>query len=371
MKIDSIAAKVLDLAVEIQQIPAPTFDETRRGEFVLSKFRTAGLEEPQIDAVGNVYARLAGKSPGKPIVLSAHLDTVFPAGTNLQIRRDPDSVSGPGIGDNALGVAGLFGLLWLLESSAPLHRDLWLAANVGEEGLGNLCGMQAVVDRFQAQPTAYIVLEGMAYGSVYHRGLGVQRFRITATTGGGHSWINFGSPSAIHELARLVARIDAIEVPESPRCSYNVGVIQGGTSVNTIAAQATMELDLRSESGAALEELRQTVMTMVQDMNQTGSPGVDFQVTQIGQRPMGEIPADHPLTRLACHILEKQGITPRTDIGSTDANVPLSRGYPAICIGLTTGRGAHTTEEMIDTPPLVKGLAQLLKLVSGVDQMGE
>jgi tripeptide aminopeptidase len=366
----SLVNRVLDLALAIQQIPAPTFQEEKRAAFVRDQFLAEGLADVSIDPVGNVYARLprcplpAGVGETRPLVVTAHLDTVFPMTTPLEATREPERIAAPGIGDNSLGVAGLFGLVWALrqEALSPLPGDVWLAANVGEEGLGDLCGMKAVVARFDDQPAAYIVVEGMSLGRVYYRGLGVQRYRITVRTPGGHSWVDYGSPSAIHELASLVTRLNALILPEQPRTSLNVGIIQGGTSVNTIAAEAHLELDLRSEEKEKLGELIEQVEQLIAKSNQTF---VEVTADLIGQRPAGEISPEAPLVRLAMSCLEAQGLQPILNIGSTDANIPLSRGLPAICVGLTTGGGAHTTGEYILTQPLEQGLAQLVGLVTG------
>jgi tripeptide aminopeptidase len=367
----SLVDRVLDLALAIQKIPAPTFQEEKRASFVRDQFLAEGLADVSIDPVGNVYARLPGHSfptgmeQACPLVVTAHLDTVFPIPSPLEATREPGRIAAPGIGDNALGVAGLFGLVWALtqQDLSPLPGDVWLAANVGEEGLGDLRGMKAVVDRFGDQPAAYIVIEGMSLGRVYYRGLGVQRYRVTVRTPGGHSWVDYGSPSAIHELASLVTRLNALILPEQPRTTLNVGIIQGGTSVNTIAAEAHLELDLRSEEVRALAELIEQVEQLIAESNQTF---VEVTSDLIGQRPAGEISPDAPLVRLAMSCLEAQGLQPKLNIGSTDANIPLSRGLPAICIGLTTGGGAHTAGEYILTQPLGQGLAQLINVVRGV-----
>ena len=370
----SLADRVLDLALAIQQIPSPTFDEEKRAAFVRDQFLTEGLADVSIDPVGNVYARLprrpfpTGAGETRPLVVTAHLDTVFQVTTPLEATREPDRIAAPGIGDNSLGVAGLIGLVWALrqEGLSSLPGDVWLVANVGEEGLGDLRGMKAVVDRFGNQPAAYIAIEGMSLGRVYNRGLGVQRYRVTVRTPGGHSWVDYGSPSAIHELAALVTRLNAIILPEQPRTSLNVGIIQGGTSVNTIAAEAHLELDLRSEEVTALAELIDQVERLIAESNQTF---VEITADLIGQRPVGEISPDAPLVCLALSCLETQGLQPKLNIGSTDANIPLSRGLPAICIGLTTGGGTHTTSEYILTQPLEQGLAQLVDLVKGMYQL--
>ena len=372
---DVLVERVLEMAVGVQQVAAPTFAEGERAAFVQQRFAAEGLTEVSRDAVGNVYARLEGSGQARPLVVSAHLDTVFPAGTDLCLKHSAEKggmhrISGPGIGDNSLGVAGLFGLLWgLRQREMRLPGDLWLAANVGEEGLGDLAGMKAVVERFGAEPLAYIILEGMSLGQVYHRGLGVQRYRITARTAGGHSWVDHGRRSAVHELAALIVGLKGLALPEQPRSSLNVGVVAGGTSVNTIAAEAHLELDLRSEAPQTLQALAAQVEAMVQAANHPGADFVEMRAEIIGQRPAGEIPAGHPLVRLAVKTLEAQGCTPRLNIGSTDANVPLSRGLPAICLGLTVGGGAHTVGEYILTEPVAQGLGQLLAVVKGAYQL--
>jgi acetylornithine deacetylase/succinyl-diaminopimelate desuccinylase-like protein len=364
----ALIARVLDLAVAIQQIPAPPFGEAQRAAFLRERFLVEGLQDVSIDDIGNVYGRLPGQGQTRPLVVSAHLDTVFPYGTDLQVQREADKVFGPGIGDNSLGLAGLFGLLWALRQQngqAMLPGDLWLVGNVGEEGLGDLRGMRAVVDRFGDSVCAYVILEGMALGQIYHRGLGVQRYRITANTDGGHSWVDYGKPSAIHELCNLTTRLTALPVPAQPRSSLNVGVIAGGTSVNTIAAEAHLELDLRSENSMALSQLVRQVEALVSAANRAD---VVVTLELIGRRPAGKLASSHPLVRLAKRCLQAQGIRPNLTIGSTDANVPLSRGLPAICIGLSTGYGAHTVNEYIHVSPLFQGLAQLLALVEGIFQ---
>jgi len=358
-----LVERVSELAVAIQQIGAPTFEEGQRAKFVLARFQREGLKDVSIDEIGNVYARLPGDGIAPPLIISAHLDTVFPASTPLEVIRRDDWVCGPGIGDNSVGVASLFGLAWALrEERIELPGDLWLVGDVGEEGLGDLRGMRAVVARFGDQPLAYLILEGMALGQIYHRGLAVRRYRITAQTEGGHSWVDFGKPSAVHELAGLVTRLADLTLPTEPRTTLNVGVIAGGTTVNTIAAEAHLEVDLRSEMVDSLEGLVTELKALVRKANRSG---VRFKVEVIGDRPAGEIPPDHPLVRLAARSLVAIGIRPNLSIGSTDANIPLSLGLPAVCIGMVLGEGAHTQTEQIFIPSLAQGLRQLLINVRG------
>lgn len=377
----SLVDRLLKLAIDIQQIPAPTFNEAARSTFVRDRFWDEGLSDVTVDPLGNVFARIPGRGKAPSLVVSAHLDTVFPTNVDLKVVESGKRIKGPGIGDNAVGVAGLFGLLWQLrlckkvevisqinkgeyEIIKPLRStlpgDLWLVANVGEEGLGDLFGMRAVVERFGSEPRAYISLEGLALGQIYHQGLGVQRYRISTRTPGGHSWVDHGQPSAIHELAELVTRLAALPLPSHPRTSLNVGIISGGTSINTIASEAYLDLDLRSEDKQALTNLIREVERLVAESN---SGKVKTSLEVVGNRPAGEIHHRHPLVLMAMRALKEAGVEPCLNVGSTDANVPLSQGLPAICIGITTGGGAHTLEEYINTPPVLQGLEQLFQLV--------
>jgi tripeptide aminopeptidase len=390
VNLTKLISHLIDLAISIQQISAPTFHETKRAEFVCARFAQEGLSDVTMDESGNIYARLPGSGnhvepvseARKSLVVSAHLDTVFPSNVDLHYECEtengmeagtPTRIRGAGIGDNSLGVAALFGLVWALrERSLALPGDLWLVANVGEEGLGNLGGMKALVDRFNGgdshpetgnSPLAYVVLEGLALGQVYHRGLGVQRYRISIHTPGGHSWIDYGRPSAIHELSALSSHIAALQPPHSPRTTLNIGIISGGSSVNSIAADAMLELDLRSESAETLETMVWQVNKLVEVARK---PGVKVEMEIIGARPFGEIPPGHPLVVLAQDCLREVGIEPHLNTSSTDANLPLSRGLPSITIGLTSGGRAHTVHEFINIPPLEKGMEQLVGLVSRV-----
>jgi acetylornithine deacetylase/succinyl-diaminopimelate desuccinylase-like protein len=223
--------------------------------------------------------------------------------------------------------------------------------------------MRTVVDRFGADVTAYLVLEGMALGHVYHKAVGVRRYRITAQTQGGHSWSDYGLPSAVHELSKLIVQLMALKLPSRPRTTMNVGKINGGTSINVIPAEAWMELDLRSEGQAELAELVSGVEKLIEAANR---PDVRMEAEGIGSRPAGELPAEHPLIKLAQACLFEQGLSAVLTSGSTDANIPLSLGYPALVLGVSTGGGAHTKNEFIETAPLAQGLEQLARFVQQV-----
>ena len=371
-----IINNIIDLAIQIQQIPAPTFHESMRAEFVRGLFEKEGLKDVMIDEVGNVYGRWSEvenqKSKVKPLIISAHLDTVFPMDMDLSIKREDGRVYGIGIGDNSLGVAALVGLLWMLSknrsgrgtTNAPPPSeekgDIWFVANVGEEGLGNLHGMMAVVDRFGENVLAYLVLEGMALGYVYHKAVGVKRYRVTAKTRGGHSWSDYGQPSAVLELSRFIVDLTSLNLPSKPRTTMNVGKLQGGTSINVIPAEAWLELDLRSEGPDELAELIDRVERLIETASRAG---VSVEAEAIGERPAGQMSTDHPLIKLAQACLQEQGLDAMLTAGSTDANIPLSRGYPALVLGVTRGGGAHTKGEFINTEPIEQGMEHLMRFV--------
>jgi len=365
----AIINRLLDLAIQIQQIPAPTFQEAKRAEFVRDLFVKENLQDVSIDTVNNVYGRWTvdrgQRNSAMPLIISAHLDTVFPESTSLYVTREEGRIYGPGIGDNSLGVAALFGLIWMLrERRIELSYDIWFVANVCEEGLGDLRGMKAVVDRFGADAKAYLVVEGLAFGHVYHRGIGVRRYRVTARTAGGHSWSDYGQPSAVHEAAHLVTHITTLALPVNPRTTLNVGLIKGGTGVNVLASEATFDLDMRSESMDELNALIRQVEKIIQSADK---PDVKIEMEVIGQRPAGEISAHHPLVQLAQECLHELDISVTLTSGSTDANIPLSRGYPSLVLGITTGGGAHTVHEYIDTDPVQRGMKCLAEFVKRLE----
>lgn len=363
---NQIVNRILERAVAIQQIPSPTFGEKERAAFVQESFQLEGLQDISMDDAGNVLARLPG-GDAKPLVMSAHLDTVFQAGTDLRVKQDAERIQGPGIGDNSMGLAALFGVLWALSvRGRQLPGDLWLVANTGEEGLGDLRGMKAVVERFGAGVSGYLIVEGMALGHIYHRAVGVQRYRISARTAGGHAWSDYGQPSAVHELAALTTHITSLALPMTPRTTLNVGRISGGTSINVLASEASLELDMRSESPELLVELVGKVDALIQTANK---PGIHVEADSIGRRPAGDIPADHPLIQLALECTRAQGVEVNLIGGSTDANIPLSLGLPALVMGVTTGGGAHTIGEYMDVAPVGKGMDALVDFIEKVYQI--
>lgn len=356
---------IVDLAVEIQQIPSPTFEEAARAGFLESKFREIGLQCVEQDALHNVYGYFGGDGEGDPLIISAHTDTVFAADTDLTVTRNGDRVRGPGIADNSLGVAGLLTVAQTFRRlDVKPEREVWFVGNVGEEGLGDLCGMRAVVDYFNRRGS-YVVLEGGLYGYLCHEGIGVRRFRIAVEGPGGHSWGSFGTPSAVHMLGQIIAELVALDVPEEPKTTYNVGVIEGGTTVNTIARQASLLLDLRSEEPGALEAAVGQVSKIVEEMPRPKE--ISISLESIGNRPAGRIRRNASLVRWAEAALKHVGCDePEYTMASTDANIPLSYGLPAVCIGLSRSGNTHRPDEYMEVSSIPAGVGQatLLALVA-------
>ncbi len=373
--LDGHADGVVSEAVTICEIPAPTFHEARRAAWVADQFRALGLRDVEMDDLGNVYGRRPGggkaaTGPSSSILLAAHTDTVFPPEMAIQVRRVNGRLYGPGLVDNSIAVAALLGLARALDTAGvQTAGDIWLVATVGEEGLGNLRGIRAAVDRLGRDMAAIVAVEGQGLGKVYNRSIGSRRYRLTVHAPGGHSWGAFGARSAIHELCKLGAAIASLDVPTEPKVTYNLGVIGGGTSVNSIAEEAYCLLDMRSGDAAALDDLEQRVMRLVHEAN--AIPDVSVEVTLIGDRPAGAIDEGHPLI-LACFDAlnalgaEEAGFPVRLTEGSTDANIPMSRGIPSTCIAITSGGGTHTQHEYLDPGPVRLGLQQLLLVTLAV-----
>ncbi len=358
---------ILAEAVTLQQIPAPTFFEGERASYVRDRFEQAGLHDVNTDELYNVFGRWPGVHPEWPAVMvSAHLDTVFGSGTDLSMRRAGDRLYGPGIGDNSLAVAGLLTMLDLFGSChIRPEADIWFVANSREEGLGNLDGIRAAWHQLKDRLGAAIVVEGMALGRIYCAGIAVRRLKITCRAPGGHSWLHFGSPSAIHGLIALGARILDIKPPDKPRTTYNIGLIEGGCSVNSLATSAHFYLDMRSETTRGLHVLEQSVKAAV---SATRTRDLAFDIEVVGDRPAGAIASSHPLVQTAVAALQAVGIRGILDAGSTDANVLLASGLPTITVGLSVGGHAHRPDEYIETGPVRDGLWHLLLLTLAAAQ---
>jgi len=358
---------VVDLACQISSIPAPTNHERERSRVVAEEMRARGLADVVIDDLGDVVGRIPGKKRSPSLLLAAHLDTVFPAGTSLDVVRSNGRVTGPGIGDNSLGVASVLMLPCVLdELDLGPNVDVLLTGNVGEEGLGNLRGIRSVMDLFP-EIGAVIAVEGHNLGRVTHVAVGSRRLRVRVSGPGGHSWGDYGKASAIHAAAEIVTELARLTLPTTPKTTLNVGMFTGGISVNTIAPEASFVLDHRSVDDVALRRLSERVDAILR----MPRPNISTSVEVLGVRPAGVVSPASRIVRLAIETLEAMGISPTGDASSTDANIPISRGIPAVCIGLTTGGNVHREDEFIDVAPVVNGLTQLVLLSLAVtDELG-
>lgn len=355
--------EVAALARQVAEIPSPTFEEFERAQFVRGRFAKQGYD-PADDAAGNVTVIRPGVNRSGALLLAAHTDTVFSRETNHTVTAEAGRLRGPGIGDNSLAVAALLTLPRLLDAAGlRTTRDVILCANTGEEGLGDLRGIKRAVADHRERLGAVIALEGHNLGRLTYQAVGSRRFRVTVTGPGGHSWGAFGKPSAIHVLGQMIAEIAALPVPSEPKTTFNVGTIEGGVSVNTIAPRASFVLDLRSIDADALEAVVARVQEIA-DRHHTGGIRVVLEV--IGDRPTGTQSASAPILQLARAVLREIQVDAVLDASSTDANVPIALGIPAVCIGLTTGGLVHREDEYIDIAPIGLGMQQLVLLVAGI-----
>ncbi len=352
------AGRVADLAARICAVPAPTGEERARAEFVAARLDELGYAA-EIDDLANVHAR-RGERGGPAVLVLAHIDTVFPAATPLDVRRDGDWLHGPGIGDNSTSVAAVLTALALLDASGvDSAADLVVVFDVGEEGLGNLRGAHAALDRYGPEVGATVVIDGRL-GHITHAGVGSVRWRVTVRGPGGHSFVHFGRPSAIHGLARIVAALADLDVPTDPKTTFNVGTIAGGTSVNTVAAEASAVVDLRSVDAAALDRLAARAASLVETR---AGEGLTAEIEVLGERPAGARDRDDPLVRLAATSVRRLGREPVFQASSTDANVPIARGVPAVCVGVYEGEEAHTLRERLFVPSLADGMEHLVDVL--------
>jgi acetylornithine deacetylase/succinyl-diaminopimelate desuccinylase-like protein len=362
--------------------PAPTFQEAERAKAFKSLLEQSGLADVRIDSAGNVIGLRKGRGTGLPIVLDAHLDTVFPIETDVKVRIEEGKYFAPGITDDTRGLAAMLSVLRALEAAEiQTDRDIIFLGSVGEEGLGDLKGVKQFF-RDHPKVGAYIGFESIPQGSLVNANAGSNRFEITYTAPGGHSFGAFGDvPSAIHALGRAVAMISDLQVPETPRTTFNVGMISGGRSVNTIADKAVMEIDIRSDGAAELKNATEQVLAFAekaaQDENaRWGQDTLNLSVRKIGERPTGTTPADSVIVQAGLAAMNAMG-QQRLILGSvsTNAAIPMSMGIPAV--QMAPGGvfwGFHALSEGMDPKDAYRGpqvaLLQLLAMagLSGVTE---
>jgi tripeptide aminopeptidase len=343
---------VLADAQRICAVPAPTFAEGPRAALVAELLAGAGARA-ELDTVGNVVCRMGGDGPA--VVLAAHLDTVFGPDQPIEIVRSNGRIAAPGIGDNSLAVAALLQLARRLAARPPA-RPVVLAATVGEEGLGDLRGAKHLASTVDC--ACFVAVEGMSLDAIEVGGIGSERYRVTYAGSGGHPWSDRGTPSALHGLITRAAELVAID--PGPGGVLNVGLVHGGTSINTIAGEATLELDLRARDAAQLTALADRASTLLRRVPE----GLTAVVERVGQRPAGAIEPDHPLLEAARRARARAGLAPAEEgFSSTDANAAYGRGIPAITVGVSTGAHAHRRDEYIEEAPTALGMHALELLV--------
>ncbi|MDE1155170.1 MAG: M20/M25/M40 family metallo-hydrolase [Acidobacteriaceae bacterium] len=352
---------------ELIAIPAPTFQEGQRAAWFLERFREFGLENVHIDEAGNALATLGSPTDGPMLLLSAHMDTVFSAETDLTVREEEDgTIFAPGATDNAAGLTALLALAAALQhSQITLPIPVLFAANTGEEGRGDLYGMRHLFQHsgFRERLVTALALEGAGTATVIDRALGSRRLRLVVTGPGGHSWADAGRPNPILALSAALLVLDRISLPSNPRTTLNVGVIRGGNSVNSIPEEASAELDLRSASSFELDRLELTVLKIMETKLRE-FPGIGFRAERIGDRPAGHLPPDAPLSESLRAVDRHLQISADSRIGSTDANLPLSLGIPALAIGCGGfGGGIHTLSEWYTPADRTLALRRILLLL--------
>lgn len=372
------AETITEEQIRICSVPATPFAEQQRAEYLAERFRQLGLHDVSIDEEGNCLGLLKGSSPTPLVIVSAHLDTVFPDGTDFTVRREGERLLAPGIADDGCGLVALIAIIQALRSAeVPIEGSLLFVGTVGEEGEGNLRGVRHLLTRgpwSKRKIDAFLSFDGPGVDRITNRALGSRRYRVELTGPGGHSWGDFGLPNPVHAIGRAISRLAAYPAPKDPRTTFNVGSIEGGTSVNAIPSRASMEVDLRSAGEAQLRRLdaffRRAIKEAAEEENSRRRPGdplLQLQLDLIGERPSGETPADSQLVKIALEATRLLGVEPRLDQSSTDSNLPISLGIPAITLGAGGASGAsHTLAEWYDPRDRDRGLKRGLLVVLGL-----
>lgn len=366
--------KTIEEQIRTCEIPAPPFKEQVRAEYYKQRFTELGLKNIRIDREGNVIGERPGANNATSLVLAAHLDTVFPSGTNVKVKRSGTVLTAPGIGDDCRGLTVMLTVARALnEAKIQTNGSIIFVANVGEEGLGDLRGVRHLFkEELKGRITHFISIDGTGLG-VTNAGVGSNRYRVTFTGPGGHSYGAFGMQNPIHALGRAIQKISQFQVPAKPKTTFNVGRIEGGTSVNSIAHTAWLEMDMRSESAAELAKLdaafKRAVNEAVEEENAfwKSEKKVSVEIKLVGERPVGEQPADAPIVKIALAASAALEVKSNLGASSTDSNVPMSLYIPAITIsGGGNGKGAHSLDESFDTTDSYLGTQRALLIVLGI-----
>ena len=376
-RLDAQARVTDDEHAAICAVPSSPFGEQRRARALAERFRRLGLHAAEIDAEGNCVALRRGRRLRPLLVVSAHLDTVFPPETDFTVRREGSVLRAPGIADDGCGLAALLALLDALEACAiETQGSILFVGTVGEEGEGNLRGVRYLLQqsKWASEIDAFISLDGPGLERITNGALASRRCRVRFVGAGGHSWGDFGIANPIHALGRAIAQLSRYPLVAGPRTSFNVGRVQGGAGVNVIARQASMDVDLRSEAQSELERLTEFFRCAVHraaevenEARLAGTTPLKVAIELLGERPGGETPATAPLVQLAMEATRLFGVTPRLDCASTDANIAIALGIPAITIGVGgTSGNVHTLDEWYDARGRQEGLKRALLIALGM-----
>ena len=368
--------RTIEDQIRICEIPAPPFKEADRARVYADAFRSEGLQNVRVDKTGNVIGERRGRAPRPSLVFSAHLDTVFPEGTNVRVTRSGTLLKGPGIGDDCRGLAVLLAMIRALNKArVQTPGTITFVGTVGEEGLGDLRGVKTLFnDTLKGQIDRFVSIDGTGYG-ITHVAVGSRRYRVAYKGPGGHSYGAFGSANPVHALGRAIEAISNFEVPADPKTTFNVGRVGGGTSVNAIAFEAWMEVDMRSADPAALQAVETKFLAEVDkalaDENARWKDRGRLTVEKelVGDRPAGRTAASSAIVVAAVSVTRALGLPVTLDEGSTDSNTPMSLGIPALTIdGGGVGRGSHALEESFDSVDSWKGTQRALLLAIALAQ---
>ena len=369
--------EMLELQVKLCEIPAPPFKEEKRAAAVKALFEQYGLKNVFIDKIGNVVGTRPGVKPRPNILIEAHLDTVFPEGTDVTVHREVNVLKAPGIGDDTRGLAALLATIRALqEAKVQTPGTITFAADVGEEGLGDLRGTkQLLKETLKDQVDYFISIDGSDPAQIVYHGVGSYRYHVTFKGPGGHSYGAFGLVNPIHALGRAVAKIDEIQVPSNPKTTFNVGVIGGGTSINSIPFEGWFDIDMRSTDAKSLTNTRDKILAAIDEAvkeenarwKNNGTITADVQL--VGDRPVGQTPPESPIVVTAQGAVRGVGLRPLLTSSSTDSNAAMWMGIPAITIGGGgIAKDAHALTESFDPKDSYKGVQYAILLLVALAQ---
>jgi tripeptide aminopeptidase len=367
--------------IELTEIPSPPFKEQRRAKAYLEMLRQSGLTDVEMDQEGNVMGLRKGAGSGTGMVaVVAHLDTVFPEGTDVKVKREGTRLLAPGVGDNTRGAALMLALIRAMDAAKfQTRKDILFVGNVGEEGEGDLRGVKFLMQKgkYKDRITEFIAIDGGDQASITHGGVGSRRYRVTFKGPGGHSYGAFGLVNPAYAMGNAIAKFSRIKVPERPKTTYNVGLVSGGTSVNSIPFEMQMVIDMRSVDCGELKKVEDQFLAIVRDAvdeenraRSTREGKVTAEPKMVGDRPCGQTALTSPIVQKTSAVVKAFGLTPSYSISSTDSNLPMSLGIPAVTIGRGPGARAHALDEwtIVDPAQDVKAVQVAMAMILAVAQ---